>query len=1433
MVTHMSRTVLSGESGLAPPEPSHQPSHETFARCYAALVASSQQENLSANILRGGAGIESLTKLHASLSSRGDVAHLRALAASLPTSLVHLPPEIAFELSKIAMELAAYGPVFATDVLELAPSLRRDWLRAYLCAGYDSSLISEEILLQVCEGWDLEPLAHPADLLSTTAVATDPRLRLVAIRCIPSAVTSFGITKDVAFQRLHGLCGDEEPYIRKLAIDVLARPCLRTLRPADERERVAVLERALRTDHEPTVSAACSAASSLGYAETLRSVAFDESVSLATRRLLLPAIGEFATHEDIEVVLAIALHDSRSFANPARRFFLAAHRRGVFADASHVPQLLELFDEGCDWTGEELWRIAYVVREELMRELDKTPPNSMVWVRRSEILSASHTPQAARLLSRLLEQCMSEPVAVFLVRAAGACAQFQDEEALLHWLDRLPEDVLPVLRCKGGPATQQALRSLALALHTAPGLRKSACEVLWALSPSRSELQRELAATLGPRESGLLDSGRTHERDTLVATLVEEAPWQDIAANRVAPDTRFRLMCESGNLEFRAAVTTLFRELFEDLVAKALQGDFTAKRILLPSLEQQLFRYGRHLAAAGRCVRFWTADAPETGRDFVLSTVLAWLGETPNPATTVALLEVVARHAPSGAVLRAIEPYWRHKHTGVQRAGLEAILAAGEGARGLELSICRLVEGGDARILCQALVGVATLKAVWAEGMVASCLERPEMSVKKAAAEALAVIGGPASAPALVFWLGRHDNSGFRSSLKSALATCAKSSQVSVLVEALEATEDPRTTELLWDAISGLLTVRSVLALARSSESSARGALVQACLDSQVRVIGVSAEALAGRLHRAELLVQSVEDDPTSELRDQGFSPSAALRLLEKTTDDNRARVWDVVRASLAEWIGWIGSSEPPSVEAAELVFEAARTTNTEHIRQLFACIEALATKAPVASIVGWLERCVQSSVLGPSDRLQAIAYLRTAPSSSDVGGLCRYRLLGRLGAVRLPEDLNLALEYCRRRPDYAGESCTLLSEALQIPKKNDDESYDITSLRNEAEHWWQNDSASREMWLASIIQERPLDVAIAEPLPESSKSRFVPYSEEHRRTLLQGLQSPEEQERLRCATHLVDWPAGNGLRDVLSATLDGRFEATPKMLRRMATVCESWPTEEGRRRRALTLVPYLSPVQLRTFLPGWIADWRRGAKDTEVLMAPGPVQDELLRLVASAVAKQDYTLLALLRPRESVAQGALLAELEHVAPREIEHLTDTSGWEPSELEAPIDPIEGKSFDGLIEFLGDASTAVGLAVRAVHALTAFGEKAVEALDKLASDRRTKVRSAALRAMRTVASRERVLATTLVVLRMETRRDIVLRLMSSLGHARYEPGLTALLERLSHSDYRIRQGAHGALRAWGPSAIPAIHHASRKARPDRRPAYTALVADLTQ
>jgi hypothetical protein len=222
---------------------------------------------------------------------------------------------------------------------------------------------------------------------------------------------------------------------------------------------------------------------------------------------------------------------------------------------------------------------------------------------------------------------------------------------------------------------------------------------------------------------------------------------------------------------------------------------------------------------------------------------------------------------------------------------------------------------------------------------------------------------------------------------------------------------------------------------------------------------------------------------------------------------------------------------------------------------------------------------------------------------------------------------------------------------------------------------------------------------------------------------------------------------------------------------------------------------------------------------------------------VWEAIDRGDLRLVHVLRPSRSFAMQELVEFVRARSPADVEHLrVPEPGAEapaPDDADDPADPIAGREPEDLVALAERKGVAKGLAVRAVHALVEHGERGVAPLARLCTDPRPPVRSAALRALRRVASREVTLEATARALAMETRRDVIVSLCKSLGHGRHEPSLPALLERLHHHDLPVRQGAHAAIRAWGHQAVPALRRAARRARPDRRPAFDALIAELEQ
>lgn len=1380
--------------------------------------------------------VRELQALELAVSACEQPALLVALAGTFPRRLDGLVPEVALALAAVAERLAAHQVRWPEDLLTtkaLPPRCRVAWLRAALHA--EPSLVEQlddEWLGLATTGWQLEGLPHAGPVLRRMAAAQAPRLRLAALHAAPAALAQLAVSlPELRALALQLASKDPSPEVRCAALALAGAGYLATPRAA----LAEPLEHALASDTPTLVAQAVSVAAALGLRELLLALLPERGAAAsqagAATALALEALGPLADEPTLTLALALAREEPLLLGPPTRRLLLEAHRRGAFLRAPHLPDVLSLYDADPEWTAEELLRVTYLARRELVRLLAELPVHDLRWLRRADLLSASYGTEAPQVLARLLAQATPEVdvrIVAALVRAAGDSAELFDEAGLLSQLPRVPELVIPALRAKGGEDARRQLRELVLDPFSAPAVRSAALDALWALTPDRPGLTDELAPLLEPPLLEALTTRALAARDALAA----RALWHAVAAPPGEAAARLRALCEAGQSESLPEVARLFREVLAGYVRAALAGDFTIKRVMLPELEQQVYRYGRALLKDHRPVRRWTSASPETGRDLLLRLIVEHLAELPAAPIQVALLEMAARHQPAGAICRRLELAWRKGAREVRRAALELLAAAPQAAQGQELSLGRLLSATEEpRLLTHALEVVATLRATWAEPAVCAALEHREMAVKKAAADALAVLASDRSIPALLRWLAVHDNEGFRASLLRALEHAAGPTLVALVVDQLARhTEEPRARLLLQGVLHQRLGLAAVLQLARDPSPALRE-VVEACLEGRLAMQDATPERLASALHRARLRPAAPTRDPWRQLRVEGFSPElarAALRERATAAASERPRLLELVRGQLASWLRYLCDAEAPAPEAIELVLEA--TPAGELAARALELCERWHPRVAPDSIVDFIERAwVPRAAV---ERLRAAALVRGLPPSPRVGGLRRYRLLGRLGAVRTPADAAAAVEECRLRPDFAAESYELLCEVLAIPPRRDREEPALSALREQAAAAFRHPEAERRAWLAEKLRERPLELPPPEPSAPPPR-RDEPASSALLHALLAALAHPSPRERSRAAERVLAWPQARAARSqVEAAYFAGKLELSEAALTALAETLERWPELDAAepRARAAALAWRLPPWRQRELAPRWLAQWESGQWQLgELLTTLG--LDVLLPLVVARVRAGQAAAASLVPPGAAPANRALAALLAEQGHPELAARVYRPASEAPTPSTSLDPIADKSAAELEALLETKGLAHGLAVRAIHALALLGDRAVEPLSRRALDRRPAVRSAALRALRAVAPREHTLAVTAAVLEHEPRRDVTVQLLASLGHARYPPALPLLLERVLDRDPRIQRAARDALRAWGREARPAIRRAADHARPDRRGAYEALLDEL--
>lgn len=1371
---------------------------------------------------------------------------LDAIAAALPRRLAPLAPELALALAGLALALADHGPTLPEDVEDIdqiEPALRVAWLRVRLSVGMPDEALDAlpdaalAAALQPAPDWSPLDVREPLPLLSRAARADDAELRARVPPLLAMLLDALALDAAQALACLRTL-GEREPLPAAALLALLRAPGFTALVHDATPQLVALIVRLVAHD----ATQACALLRALGQREQLVALALDGEQPALVRERALVELGPLARDEDL--VLAFELHadDPLALGAALRQLLLAAHRHGAFVRAPELDVLLDAYDRHLAWTGDELVRVAYLVRDALLERLAALPPDDPRWLRRAAILAALPAGAAASCCATLLRHTSTPAIAAAIADAAAHLPEFDDEDALLLWFDRIPARLLPALRVKGRSASFERLRALLLDPTTPAPLRAPALASAWALADAREHLQHELCAALGPWDSGLLDPTHAHLGDDRLVTLAVSPPWPERPEYRLAPRDLLQRLCSRGDRRLVPHVIATYRRCVEDVVAAALAGDFTIKRVQLPELEQALYRFGRALLAEGRVVRPYLAAAPETGRDFVLEVVLAWLREDPPQPIVVALLETLGRHDPSGPALQQLLGYWRHRDVDVQRAAIEALIAGSvEPRRGLELSLSRLASSPEPRIALQALEAIGHFEAAWAEPLLLAALQRPEMAIKKAAAHALALLAGPPSIPTLVDWLARHDNTAFRTSLLAALEHAAGSATVAILVEAHAQAEDVRSRELLADALDRRISLAAAVRLARREAVGTR-ALVDALLDERMHLRDHASDTLAAALGRAKLRPARSREDPLAPLRRlriEGFSPALALALPRELAPAHEAELLALIGANLPAWLAWLEHDAAAPDLALDRVVRACMHAGAKPGEQLDRVLDLLERRGPTAiSCAAML--ALLDGLIGEGDvrrKARGLALVRARPPEAELRGPLRHRLIGRLGGVQTPADLAACLRACQLGPQLAADSTALLVEAFAIPVEQPDEVQRFgearaqrrAELREGARNWHRLAPADADAWLGELLARRPLGVPIPARPPLDPKPPFVPRTRADRARLLDSLAEGDAPARERAASLLCAWP--DALREsgpaLLDAYLAGRIALADRRAQ-LAAQLVAWPSSPSARVRARALIDALDDDQLARLVPHWIASLLDADDDARECLRRLP-NAYLLPHARELARRGRLHLVALLQPDDSLALRVLVDELRDTHPEAIAHLLPRA--EPLAATPAGDPasaIMGRSLAELVALARARETSPDLAVRAIHALAEQGDAAADALEPFTLDRRARVRSAALRAFRKLVPRERGLDAIVHVLAIETRDDVILSLLASLGHAKHAPGLPQLVDYLVHREPKLREGAAAALLAWGPAVLPGLRRAAAKARPDHARSIAALI-----
>ncbi len=667
--------------------------------------------------------------------------------------------------------------------------------------------------------------AAPEALVAALTARPEPGCQSVALdltrRCLQQGLLS----PERARACLEALLGAASPVVVAGALRELAAPWALT----------APLQIAHLSPHfgaEPMVAeAALALAARHGYEAPLRGVLDAADGAPRRRQWALEQLGAIATRDDIGELLGVASSDPLLFGPPLLACLRALHRRGHFPAPEHARALLDLALADHTLSAAGIAAVAYTCRQALFDAVRAAPAGDATWPRRLAILVAmaaqgpGDLPIGELVTEKLRESADPAPFlrAIAALRWAGA------EQHVIAMLARAPADALDALRTMGGRRTVEALRA-GLGLDgdgdVAPHLRAErewAVALLWHLSEAPDE-RRALLARLDPRhlpahvaaDLGVADDAELR----LLAHAVADA----------TPALALQALARVGDARALPAIADLLLRITGELAAAWASGTETAtppprelgsrerpaQPVLPPEVGEAVRALGRRLHQRRKIRPACLLDATnekEAG-DALLASLLLDLLDRPEPSPPErAILLDALLSAPWRRTVPRVHRLLRHRDPRV-RKGAIALLAR-DGAEALSASLTLLTGAGDVQTARQALLALGAMKARWAAGAIAACLEHPNMNVKKTAAEALAGAGAPEVVPRLLFWLGRHDNPGFRALLEAALQAILGPGYRATLLAAAEATDHARTRDLLLDALGGQLSPAAVRQLVR------------------------------------------------------------------------------------------------------------------------------------------------------------------------------------------------------------------------------------------------------------------------------------------------------------------------------------------------------------------------------------------------------------------------------------------------------------------------------------------------------------------------------------------------------------------------------------------------------------------------------------------
>lgn len=1399
------------------------------------------------------------------------------------------------------------------------------WRRTELLANPEqlASCEVDELLLQAVSGVDLGDALSPERLVAQLLQHGDHRLVRTGLSLVEHGLLAGILVPAWAHEQVLALLGKvEQPALLAQAYTLLAQPWAQVVQPELALPKLGTGD----ADEQPVVAMArLQLAGVYRHAGILCACIENSDRPLPQRQVAIAFLAAFCGREHLDRILPLGAEDPMLFGGEAMSFTRVLHRRGLFVGPQHLAFLVPIYQGNYRVMAAEVAALTFTVRRAFVSLLcewwTQTAPDPRTLELAVEIARIGEEELGRDLSLALTDVLAREPepeVVRAILRTLALLGSSEAEPAVLDQLFAHPGDALDCLRAVGGEQTIACMTGL-LALESdvhAPAMadpriipwRRKALLLLWGLAATDAPLRGRLVARLDP-------SAIPREIAAGLACFHHSEEWALLELSRRLGVwdrlSYLRAVAERGvDADGRSSWETM-AGLLRGVVADVATGELvnTARRgeeqQTVPEQALAALRvFGERLFETGRLRPICLIRATST-RDAGVR-MERWLALHVMRTATLhvqelqmvlrLLLDHARAHTSLGAALRGPELLGLLRHDSPDIRKLAIALIRETRGEDLSINLIRALDHNDIQTIRQALDALGSLAAKWASVAIAQKLDHPNMNVKKSAALALASAGTPAAVPKLLYWLGQHDNSGFRQHLTEALKSILGRGFTAVCLAALQVARaavgpNGRRAELLAQVETDVSARawRKLVPESRPQPGEQHPDMPATRQQSPVE------QAIAFLAHTgwsrasAEVVLTAICDGYTLTSSDRTHLQSRFRNWVELSRDSALRGPALAVACELVGDGGWRGDQLGVWEHHLAVVLEHLPIAGATLGQGLLGVLDALRPRLS-AQVCRVVVTCLRACNLPSTQGCTHIARLRAFGAK-----LCRsdleraLQIAGQAGNPWQVQKLLLQQTFGvnRRRHRLGEEASQRLEGAIRAEQTGT-----VTTLRatwNEGsrptlatlcEVYPQAAAQHRLELLSWMVSLQPLNTpawTLGEA-PGEAKRRGtgtldvldMPRSSAVQAEFVEMLsRDPDLGRRRRAAELLLLWPELPCHVEVLEAWLGGHLKMPPQLQLRLA-----WPAMAKQRRRRwcataidqpdvaerlVELLTRVEPKYLEDDLGDLVALWAHQTGDALRLKIEGIVRradvDKLVYTISPRLEAGELGCLRLLggrveatplllRLREQVTDDVTQAslfdtiELQSSPIRTAAAQTNRERLQALREQRPTvaEPEVPERAD-LVAHAKSLNVAVDVqaARRALSALARLGRddrEIVEILVHAVREGHPRVRVHAHRLLRTAAPRDVYLETTRCLL-SDRRAEVRRSAARTLGFGRHLPAAGELVGLLGDHSPRVRESAREALQHLGRPALKVLHRARSKVRPNLRERVDAVIQAIEQ